>query len=170
LLIAGISDPTAIVMFCGGIVIAIFSDWLFGFTYRKYHKWKEKPPSLKRTFMMMFLHTPKTQIGVIVGIMVYFLFYSFTFVSLLAEWRSEQIKSGKGDLVLLKIKDSKLTDEAVFLPGSTSHFVITYNSQSKTAILTPIDNIQQIIPVGADAKNKTEKLIKPVTTRKSTEP
>lgn len=149
LLIAGISDPTAIVMFCGGIIFAILADWFSGFSYRQSHKWKERPLSFKRTLMLMLLYTPKTRISVVLGILVFFVVYSFSFVSLFAEWRSEQIKSGKGDLIYLKVEKSKPTDKAVFLLGSTTNFVITYDGQAETATLTPMENIQQIVPAGA---------------------
>lgn len=169
LLIAGISDPTAIVMFCGGIFVAIFSDWFFGFSYGRFHKWKVKPHSVKRTVVMMALYTPKTRIGVVTGILLSFIAYSFLFVSLFAEWRSEQIKSGQGDLVFLKTEKSNATDKAVFLLGSTTNFVVTYDSHSKTSILTPIENIQQIIPVVAKSATDNIKKIKPSAPAKAIE-
>ena len=170
LLIAGISDPTAILMFSGGILVAILTDWFFGFNYSRFHKWKEKPQSLKRTLMMIILYTPKTKVSVAFGILITFVAYSFLFVSLFAEWRSEQIKSGKGDLVLIKTEQSKLTDKAFFLLGSTTNFVITYDNQANIAILTPIEYIQQIIPVVAEPKNNTKKLITPPVSTKTIQP
>ncbi len=170
LLIAGISDPTAILMFCGGIVVAIISDWFYGFSYSRYHKWKLKPKSIKRRLMMMVFYTPKSQLGAILGILLFFVVYSFIFVGLFAEWRSDQIKSNKGDLVYLKVEKSKPTDRAVFLLGSTTNFVITYDGQSKQAILTPIENIQQIIPVLTESKKNEKKLIKPSAPGKPVQP
>lgn len=169
LLIAGISDPSAIVMFSGGIVVAVFSDWYYGFSAKQSYTWKAKPPSHMRTFMMVILYTPKTRISVVSGILFFFIAYSFVFVSLFAEWRSEQVKSGKGELVYIKTGTSKATDKAVFLLGSTNNFVITYDGISKTAILTPIDNIQQIVPVLTGLEKATKETINPPVPSKKIE-
>lgn len=144
MLIAGISEPAAILMFSGGIALAVISDLLFAVTYRARERWRKKPESLKKRLFLMLYYTPKRKIEVLGGLLFILIAYPIIFVELYAEHQSEQIKEGTGSLVLLS--SEKYQETPLFLLGSTTNFVITYDIATEKAVLTPIEEIKQIIP------------------------
>lgn len=157
LLIAGISDPAATVMFSGGILIAVLTDMYIAFSYTSYNNWKTKPKSLLRKVMLFLTYTPKRRVEVVFAILVMFVLYAFIFVSLYAEWRSDKIKSGSGDKVILHTKSSNETNTVSYLLGSTTNYVITYNKETQLAKLTPVENIEYISPLPAPSETVVKK-------------
>ncbi len=151
MLIAGIGEPAAILTFSGGIALAVISDLLFAITYRARQRWREKPDSLKKRFFLMLYYTPKRKIEVLGGLLFIFIAYPIIFVELYAEWKSEKIKAGKGTSIILTAE--QYTNTPLFLLGSTTNFVITYDVESELAVLTPIEGIEKIIPNGVNSTN-----------------
>lgn len=144
MLIAGISEPAAILMFCGGIVLAVLADFMFGVTYRGQQRWEAKPKSVKRRLFLLMYYTPKRKIEVIGFLLFIFILYAFLFVELYAEWKSEKIKQGKGIAVVLTTENESNMHR--YLLGSTTNFVITYDPKTSQSMLTPVEGIQKILP------------------------
>lgn len=154
MLIAGISEPIAVVMFCGGIALAVVTDLMFIATYRGSQRWKKKPNSLKKRFFVALYYTPKRKIEIAGFIIVIFILYAYSFVELYAEWKSEKIIKGEGQSV--QLTSEQYDDKTLFLLGSTTNFVITYDAEAKRALLTPIEGVTQILPNPKPSKEEDD--------------
>ncbi|XOV81044.1 MAG: hypothetical protein ACFHVJ_08850 [Aestuariibacter sp.] len=146
LLIVGISEPAAMLMFSGGLIVAWGYELLFKYSYRIQQRWLAKPKSKKRTIVLAMNYVPKSSAAIIIGLALMFILYANVFVSLYAEWRSDKTKSAGGATVILESGVSS-TPQPVKLLGSTSNYVFTYNVESSEATIIPVENIIKITPV-----------------------
>ena len=149
LLIAGLSEPAALLMFVGGLLVALSADYFTQFTHQVQARWREKPKSFKRTLMMMMVYTPKKSEHVMLMVIGIFILYAYVFVSLFAEWHSERIKQGYGNKIM--VTSSVLGDEPqkLTLLGSTTNFLLTYNPEGDQVAVIPLDNVAKFIALSA---------------------
>lgn len=141
LLIIGISEPPAIVLFCGGLLIAYLSDYILKFHYRLDDKWRPKPNSLKRSFILAIAYAPKSRGSVLYLFLFTFVFYAYLFVSWFAQWQSNEIKNGHvAEVNILNISNMK--QSSAVLLGTTTNFIFTYDLTMNTANVYPVDKIE----------------------------
>lgn len=155
LLIAGISEPAAMVMFCGGILVAVFIDILIKRSFEPQKRWRNEPASLKRTVMLIILYAPELKSTVVMYIAAAFLVYSYFFVYAYADWQGDQIKAGHGYQVILT-GESVATNTTGILLGSTTNFVMVYDVEAQQAAVYPVESLSLIQPL--KDKANTEKI------------
>ena len=109
------------VMFCGGILVAVFIDILIKRSFEPQKRWRNEPASLKRTVMLIILYAPELKSTVVMYIAAAFLVYSYFFVYAYADWQGDQIKAGHGYQVILT-GESVATNTTGILLGSTTNF------------------------------------------------
>lgn len=144
LLIFGLSEPMALLMFGGAVIVAISFDWISikSFKYRK--KWQSNPPSLKRSFILFSLYAPKKSEVVMLLFLGIFALYGFVFVTWFAQWQSEQIKNGSGDKIVVTGSSVGELPKQLTLLGSTTQFLITYDQTKEEALVLAIENIDTL--------------------------
>ncbi len=144
LMIAGLSEPVALLMFFGGILVAAGYDLFSKRSYKTMAKWREQPKSIKRTLIMAMVYRPKTSRLDMLMAIILFILYAFIFVSLFAEWHSDRIKQGRGDKII--VSSEALGDEArqLTLLGSTTNYLITYNPDDEQVTVIPVENIDKL--------------------------
>lgn len=145
-MIAGIGEPAALLMFSGGVFIAILTDYITRKSYDGQAKWRKKPPSVKRTLMLIALYTPKRREEALAFMLGTFVLYSFIFVFWYSDWKAEQVKEGKGINILIST-ESGPQPTSMLLLGSTTNFVVAYDMESEKANIIPIDKLEYIQPV-----------------------
>lgn len=144
LMIIGISEPAAVLMFSGGLLIAYITDVLSQLSYDTKIRWQNKPRSIKRFFILMIVYAPRTKATAMFFFLLMFTLYSYLFVSLYAEWKSEQVKLGKGPQVSLSV-ESKSRNRQVTLLGTTSHFVLTYDHIKNQTSIHAVENVEMTL-------------------------
>ncbi|TRY33717.1 hypothetical protein [Aliiglaciecola sp. M165] len=145
LMIIGVSEPAAILMFGGGLLVAYFTDFITRRSYDAQRRWREKPKSFKRRLILTAVYTPKKSISVMFIFVCTFVVYSYIFMTLYADWKSKQVKRGKGKQVILELVETNKL-RTVTLLGSTTNFILTYHPDSKQANVYPVDQIKSIVP------------------------
>ncbi|MCC2616318.1 hypothetical protein LJ739_08705 [Aestuariibacter halophilus] len=148
LLIIGISEPAALLMFFLAIMLTIGFDYITRKTYQWQQYWKQQPASLKRRAWMIFLYVPKYKVSVLVSLVFLFVLYAFVFVTLYAEWHSERVKNGRGDQVLVTL-DVEGPQVKGLLLGSTANHLFTYDVDTDSANIYPVQHVVRIAPVAA---------------------
>lgn len=141
LLITGLSEPAALLMFTGAMIVAIFVDLVFGFTHKIQSEWLKKPKSIKRGIVLALAYTPKKSEHVMLMIVGIFILYSYIFVSSFAEKHSQQVKRGLGDKVLVNSETLGIKDKSMTLLGSTARYLLLYNHIDSEVTVAPIENI-----------------------------
>lgn len=144
LMIAGLSEPAALLMFAGGMLMAVGVDLLSKYFHKIQIRWKEKPKSVKRTIINILVYTPKKNESIMVMLIGFFVLYAFLFVSWFAEWHSKRIKQGYGDKVMVTSQAVGSEAKELTLLGSTTHFVITYNPDDDHVIIIPVENLDRL--------------------------
>lgn len=146
LLIVGISDPMAIVMFGGGLLVAFSTDRLYSYSRKVREKWLGKPKAFKRTIILLLNYVPKEPIGLLSGLIFVFITYGFLFVTLFAEWRADEIKEGNGELYSIIDETSSRPQEFVLL-GTTTNYVLLYDPKPLQIQIIPVDKIVRMNPI-----------------------
>jgi hypothetical protein len=72
-----------------------------------------------------------------------FLLYSFLFINLYGNWKSEQLRSGKGDRVSVQFLDQAPMVQRIMLGGS-SRYLFLFDSQSGQVQAVPHENILKL--------------------------
>lgn len=147
LLIAGLSEPAALLMFSGGLIVAFVADLTSQYLYRLRAQWETKPKSIRRTVITSLLYTPKRNDFAMLMTLGIFIIYANLFVSLFADWHSKQIKQGDGEKVMVQSKVLGSKAKKMTLLGSTTSFLLTYNPVDKQAVVIPIDNIDKLTAI-----------------------
>lgn len=159
LLIVGIGEPAAMFMFCGGILVAVFTDFLVQRSFDSQKRWRQMPASFKRTLMLIIVYVPKFKSTVVIYIGSAFLVYSFMFVYGYAEWQGQQVKAGHGHRVTLT-GESVESDKPLILLGSTTNFVVVFDVDEQQASVYPVESLTRLQPfiddVEHDAPNQTD--------------
>jgi hypothetical protein len=146
LMIIGISDPAAILLFCGGLLIAYVADFFSRLSYETKIRWQKKPRSVKRFLVLIVVYAPRTRATAMFFFLLIFVLYSYIFVFLYAEWKSEQVKLGKGQHIAISIEDDKQERKTILL-GTTTNFVVTYDQKKKQSTVYPIEKVKMIQPI-----------------------
>ncbi len=144
LMIAGLSEPAALLMFAGGMLMAVSVDLLSRYFHKIETRWKEKPKSIKRAIVKTLVYTPKKSETIMLMTIGCFVLYAFIFVSEFAEWHSKRIKQGHGDKVMVTSQAVGSDAKELTLLGSTTHFVITYNADDDQVIIIPVENLDRL--------------------------
>ena len=156
LLIAGIADPAAYIMFAGAVAVAMGLDFIFLYSERQQSIWRKRPQSAKRTLMLIINYVPKSTLSVMIPILMLFALYVFVLVGGYADWRGEQVKEGDGTQILLRTEQHQ-EGKPLMLLGSTQNYVITYDMETSNAKVYPVDGIISIQPQMAEPdKEDTE--------------
>jgi hypothetical protein len=150
LMIIGISDPAAVLMFSGGLLIAYLTDYLSQISYDTKVKWRKKPRSLKRFIILIFCYGPKTRATAMFYFLLIFVLYSYLFVSSYAEWKSEQVKLGDGQPIWIATDSEK---QRALLLGTTTNFVLTYDHTNQQTSVYPVEKIEIIQPLTSEESN-----------------
>ncbi|WP_395338209.1 hypothetical protein PN836_010920 [Ningiella sp. W23] len=145
LMIIGIADPTAILTFLGGVVIAYATDRIMQVTYDSQQKWRDRPKGFKRSVMLFLIYTPKKAATVMMFLIAMFLIYAFLFVSWYAEWKGKRIKTIDSGQVLIVTEDAS-TSKVRTLLGTTANFVFTYNKEEDVAEIYPVEKVISLKP------------------------
>lgn len=153
LLIVGISEPLAVLMFFGGLVVAYLSEKFnqFGFGVRS--RWLKKPKSLKRTLMLSINCLPKSSLSQLAGMLLLFILYSHLFVSLFANWRAEAIGEGNGLRYSIVTESSQGLQDVVLL-GTTTNYVLTLDPNSGQGKVTPVEKVLEMLPIRTEEINE----------------
>ncbi len=152
LMVAGLSEPAALLMFSGGVLVGIFVDLSSVYFHKLQDDWRKKPKSFKRVLMLTVVFTPKKSESVMMMVLACFILYAFVFVSFFAEWHGNRIKQGHGEQVLMISNAADSEAKRLTLLGSTTHFLITYSQSDKKATLTPVDNIVRLNTLSTEAE------------------
>ncbi len=144
LLIVGFSEPAAMLMFMGGLLVAWSADRVTLYFYRKQQLWQEKPKSIQRRVMMLLLYSPTKSSQVIVMMLMLFVMYAYLFVSEFAKWQSKRIKTGHGRQVLVHSQAAGIQSKSMILLGSTTEFLFVYDPTNERAEIIPVENIDKL--------------------------
>lgn len=87
-----------------------------------------------------------------------FVAYAYLFLGLYGDWKSKQIKLGRGDLIEVHLADddsSQLGSGKTLLLGTTNKFVFVYDLESQSTDAVPNENIAwiKLTPVRSSTKN-----------------
>ena len=147
LLIAGLSEPAALLMFLGGILMGVSFDLLSQYTHKVQEKWRQKPKGIKRTIVLSMSYTPKRSEMVMVWALTIFVMYAYLFVSGYAVRQADQVKLGHGNKILLNsdLFESKPVER--MLLGSTAEFLIVYDIESELASVMHVENVNNLSPI-----------------------
>lgn len=152
LLIVGISEPAAILMFSGGLVVAAAFDILVRISYPIHRRWIVKPPSVKRSIVLFFNYVPKSRDGLFLIFVFVSMTYAALFVSLYAEWRSEDIKSSKEGFVSIKTGTDSESQKLKIL-GSTTNLLLVYDATLNEASAIGMEDLVSIRPIALVDEN-----------------
>lgn len=144
LLIIGISEPTALLLFLGAAGIATTIDWIAYRSFKLRQKFREKPKSFKRTIILALLYSPRKSEDMALLISSIFALYFFIFISSFAVSKSENIKNGQGDKIAVQSDVLENNQKQVMLLGTTTHFLLTYDADSKKVLALPVENIDKL--------------------------
>lgn len=147
LLIAGLSEPAALLMFLGGIMMGVSFDLLSQYTHKVQEKWRPRPKGIKRTFMMSMSYTPKRSEMVMLWALTIFVMYASLFVSGYAVRQAEQVKLGDGNRISLSSDLFESSPVDRMLLGSTAEFLIVYDLESKVASVMHVENVDSLSPI-----------------------
>ncbi|MCC2604543.1 hypothetical protein [Planctobacterium marinum] len=145
LMVVGISEPAALVMFSGGLVVAWAFDLVLIYCYPIRQKWLKAPHSLKRSIILFFNYVPKSRQGLLLGFVVMFMVYAHLFVSLYAQWRSGDIKASKDDYVNVKAEQISASDKLKLL-GSTTNYLFVFDVAANQSLIIPVEAVTVILP------------------------
>jgi len=139
----GLSEPAALVMFLGGLVVSHIAQWT-GFLMEDFiGKGRARPKGLARSVILGSLAGPQKESHQSAFLLLIFLMYAYLFVDRYAEWRSDKIIAGDGDTVMM-IPGSE-NQNAQSLLGSTSNFVIVYDHGDNKARVISIESIEEMV-------------------------
>ena len=156
LLIVGIGEPAALLMFAGALLIALSFDYMTVWSYNKQKQWADQPETLKMKIYKVAFYTPKHAESVIVWITLIFITYTFVFVGWYANWQADRVKGGSGDIV--NVSDSETEQENEFmLLGSTANYVFLYSRENNKASILPVENIYMMYPSVPESDAQTQK-------------
>ena len=156
LLIIGLSEPAAMLMLGGGILVAVATDCSTQFFWTVQTKWRERPKSLRRKFILAMVYTPKQGISMMLLFVLMFILYSRAFVFLYADWRSEQIKAGHGDKIEVYSEAIEEESQVLTLLGSTTNFLFTYSHELDQISVIPIENVNALRAVEKNPANSED--------------
>lgn len=145
-MVAGISEPAALFLFAGGLLVSLGLDWFGGISYLIHQRWLHKPKSLKRWIILLCCYVPKKSINRLNVFLLIFIIYAFVFVSVYAEWRSEAIKTSEHDVVTLKASHFQ-KEINVKLLGASTNYVFAYDIVRQQAYIIPVNAVQSIQPI-----------------------
>ena len=156
----GISDPAALIMFSGGILVAWSGDFWFRRSYDIAARWRDRPRSLKRWMILYFwARPPKTLTSAALTLLFFFVSYSWLFISLYADWRADRIKAGNGEAIELRLSGED-QGRRYGLLGSTKSYLIVYDQRIDQATVIMIENLLTVRPSvgksGSQAQSGTE--------------
>lgn len=155
LLIVGISEPAAILMFSGGLLMAWGADKLMMFSYPIQQRWRQKPKSIKRTLMLMINYVPKHKEGMLLTFVFIFVAYAFIFVTLYAEWRSDDVKNSDADFIIVKTEGDDQGNRYKLL-GSTANFLLVYEVDQSQSRIIPIEQVVEMVPEKREQTKNSE--------------
>lgn len=144
LLTAGVSEPAAILMFLGGFVVAIATEYMSYHSHRLYQKWKSKPNGILRSSILIIFRTPTKNSHLMAILIIVFILYAHLFVSKYAEWQSRQIKQGVGDRIIISSEALEGIEQEMLLLGSTTNFVLGYSLSKGEVSIIPVENISKM--------------------------
>jgi hypothetical protein len=144
-LTVGLSEPAAIIVFAGGLVVALFTDYFAKLQNDSYFKWKDRPKSFRR-WLSVTLYSPKFNKYTLLWLVVIFFLYGEFLVSKYAVYQAGEIKQGVGTPVQLHMSSEPDTSEGCLLLGSTSNFFLCYSLENAQAVVLPIEGIAKITP------------------------
>ena len=147
LMIAGLSEPIALLMFFGGILVVVCLDLSSKYIY---NRWQGKPKSIQRTLILAMSYSPKKSEFFTIAMIGCFALYAHLFVSWFAEWHSERIKQGYGDQIMVSSDVLGTEAKPLTLLGSTTHFLITYNPDDMQVIAIPVENLDKLTAIPSD--------------------
>lgn len=150
LLIIGISEPRALLMFAGGLLMAYGTDRLYQFSYDIKMKWHPKPKSFKRTLILYANYIPKHELTLLSGLVALFVVYGWIFVSLFAQWRADDIRQGNGEYYQIFGELHKTEQTMVFL-GTTTNYILLFDDKIKKTVITPVENVTKLMPIDKPA-------------------
>lgn len=151
LMISGLSDPAAIVMFSGGLLVAWSFDKMSQYSFGVRSRWVNKPKTILRIIVLTLNYVPKSKMSILIGLLGIFVVYAFLFVSLYSDWRSSFIKKGDGHKIVIETLSDKEPHSYTLL-GSTSNYLLIYDTQTEAAKIIPIDNVTMLVPVTDEIK------------------
>ncbi|BDX06190.1 hypothetical protein [Planctobacterium marinum] len=152
LLIVGISEPAAVLMFSGGLIVAAAFDMLVLVSYPIHRRWKQKPASIKRSIILFFNYVPKNRDGLFIIFLLVSITYAKLFVTLYAEWRSEDIKSSKEGFVSIKTGTDSESQKLKIL-GSTTNLLLVYDATLNEASAIGMEDLVSIRPIASVDEN-----------------
>lgn len=145
-MIAGISEPAALLLFAGGLLVSLGFDRIGGVSYAIHQRWLNKPTSVKRRIILLCSYVPKDNVNRLITFLLMFIIYAFVFVSFYAQWRSEAIKASKNDFVVLNVAHLQ-EDIKVKLLGTSANYVFTYDITRKKSLIIPLNAVRSIQPI-----------------------
>lgn len=146
LLVSGISEPAALLMFLGGVLLTGVIDLMNIHFFDIQQRWRAKPPSIKRFLVLMTVYVPQKRISVMLFVLCMFILYSGLFVAMYAHWKSEQILKGEGDKISVSVNGEN-TERHVTLLGSTARYLIVFDQKSEKATLINVEQVETIQPL-----------------------
>ena len=123
LLITGVREPTAFIMFILAISISLLIDYIFTITANVEDKIRASKNRWTKVFIP-FVYTPKKNIGVTFVIISFLIIYLFVFVYAVAYKRADVIKST--NISTIEITTNEKTDSVIIL-GATFIFMIVFD-------------------------------------------
>lgn len=153
LLVSGISEPAAMLMFLGGVLLAMGVDALNIRFFDINNRWRDKPNSLKKFLVLSVVYVPRKRATVLLWVVGMFILYSALFVVWYAKWKSQQIKLGDGDRITVGVGEDN-TQREFSLLGSTTRYLIVYDTESEKATLINVEQIHSIQPVTSNAPDE----------------
>ena len=155
ILTIGLSEPAAIITFAGGLLVAIFTDYVAKIQSDSYNKWKDRPQSFRRWLSVAFYSPKYNRLNLVWLIAIFFLYGEF-FVSKYASLQADKIKAGRGDALFVQIADSAEPGQPFMLLGSTSNFLICYSLQKSAAVVLPMESVAKFSPTGSEDQPSNE--------------
>lgn len=146
LLIVGISEPRALIMLGGGLLMAYGTDRLYQYSYDVQMRWRPKPKSIKRAIILHVNYIPKHQLTLLTGLVALFIVYGWIFVTLFAQSRADEIREGNGEEYRVFSEDWDMQQKLVFL-GTTTNYVMLFDLKGDKPVIIPVESVKRLMPV-----------------------
>lgn len=154
-LLAALREPMTFVMAGSALLVTWLIDWL---AMHETRYWNIKSPKSK--FAKTYVKSQKLSRHPIARVFI-FVLYSYLFISIYGDWKANEIKAGKGQVIRVQLTEpvpdnggeNQAGNEVVIqgiLLGSTNKYLFLYDPESGITSAMPEENIVRVL---IDGKN-----------------
>lgn len=138
-LLAALREPMTFVLAGGAVLVTLLIHLISHFEQR----WFAKHPPQSR-IARAYQRSSSWAYSNVYVVLAVFVLYSYLFLSLYGEWKSEQVKNGDGRRVTVELADTTKFGNAILL-GTSNKFVFIYDQAGDRVNIIPNENISRLI-------------------------